>query len=154
MHVPSRMGEAALSLVLAGLGAAVAVGGARMPLGTLSLPGPGFFPLALGVLLGVAGVAWSAVTLARGGSDPVSLGGWRPWSTLAVLAAAALAFEPVGAPLTLALMLAALFRILGDLGLARALAYGVVASAVAYLVFTRLLGVGLPAGVLDGLLFR
>lgn len=154
MHVPSRMGEAALSLVLAGLGAAVAMGGGRMPLGTLSLPGPGFFPLALGALLALAGAAWAAVTLARGSSEPVSLGGWRPWSTLAVLATAALAFEPLGAPLTLALMLAALFRILGDLGLARALGYGVVASAVAYLVFTRLLGVGLPAGALEGLLFR
>lgn len=152
MAVIERTGEAVVSLALFGLGAAVAVQGARMPLGTLSLPGPGFFPTALGVLLAVCGLACAGRALLLGGRGRVSLGGWRPWSTLLVLALSALAFEAVGAPLTLAAMLAALFFILGRQPLWRCFAYGILASALAFLLFTRLLGVGLPEGLLAGLL--
>lgn len=152
MNVSSRTGEAVLSLAIGALGAVTAVLGARMPLGSLSLPGPGFFPAAVGALLAASGVACAITALARDAAAPVSLGGWKSWTTLLVLVAAALAFEPLGAPLTLALMLAILFRILGGHSLLRAGAYGILASALAYLIFTRLLGVGLPAGVLDGML--
>lgn len=152
MAVIERTGEAVVSLALFGLGAAMAVQGAHMPIGTLSLPGPGFFPTALGALLAVCGLGCAARALLLGGSESVSLGGWRPWATLLVLAVSAFAFEPVGAPLTLAAMLVALFLILGRQPLLRSVAYGILASALSYFLFTRLLGVGLPEGLLAGFL--
>ena len=152
MAVTQRSGEAAVSFALAAIGAAVAGMAARMPLGSLALPGPGFFPVAIGVLLALCGLACAGRAILVDGRDTVSLGGWRPWSTLAVLAAAAFAFEPVGALLTLAVALAALFRILGAYAPWRCAAYGIAAAAVSYVVFTRLLGVGLPDGLLAGLL--
>jgi hypothetical protein len=152
MAVSERAGEAGVSLALAGGGLAMAVMGARMPLGSLALPGPGFFPVGLGVLLALCGLACALRAGIAGGRELVPLGGWRPWSTLGVLALAAFAFEPAGAVPTLAVMLAALFRILGGYAAWRCLAYAVAATAGAYLVFTRLLGVGLPDGLLAGLL--
>ena len=149
MAVDARTGETAAGVALALTGVALAAAATGMPSGNLALPGPGFVPLAVGVLLALAG-AGCAVS-ARGrqrGTDAVALGGLRVWGTLGTLALAALAFEPVGAPLTLAAALAALFGLLGGAAPARSLALGVAASGAAWIVFSKLLGVGLPAGLL------
>jgi hypothetical protein len=84
----------------------------------------------------------------RSAPDTVDLGALKASGALVTLAIAALLFEPLGAPLTLALTMATLFRLAGGYSLVRCVIFALIAAAVAWLVFTRLLGVGLPAGIL------
>lgn len=149
MALDARTGEMAAGVALALAGTALAAGAAGMPGGSLALPGPGFVPLAVGVLLALVGAGCAASARGqRPGVGTVALGGPRVWGTLGTLALTALAFEPLGAPLTLAAALAALFGLLGRASPARSLVLGAAASGAAWLVFTKLLGVGLPAGPL------
>ena len=106
-------------------------------------------PLALGILLALTGLGCVASTLvAKKAARTVELGGLKAWGALATLGIAAFLFEPLGAPLTLAVAMTALFRLAGGYSLVRCATGGLAAAAVAWLVFTRLLGVGLPAGLL------
>ena len=149
MVVHGKRGEIAVGLALAAFGITLTALAWRMPAGSVSLPGPGFTPSAIGVLLALTGLGCAArALLAENAASTVSLGGLNTWGALATLAIAALLFEPLGAPLTLALTMTALFRLAGGYSLMRCAAFGLVAAAVAWLVFTRLLGVGLPAGIL------
>ena len=145
-----RRGEVAVGLALAGLGIAVAVLAAGMPGGTLALPGPGFAPAAVGVLLAIVGLgcAIRALVPTDAPDAPLRVGTSAVWGSLLTLAATAVAFEPLGAPLTLAAAMAALFRLIGGYSALRCLGYGAIAAAAAWIVFARLLGIGLPAGVL------
>jgi hypothetical protein len=142
--------EAVAGLALAGLGVALAVAASQMPKGTVALPGPGFVPLAIGVLLTLAGLgcAGRAFVTNVDAAETVSLGGLRVWGTLATLVGVGYAFEPLGAPITLAIAVTVFVRLLGDYSIARSATIGVIASAAAWLVFARLLGIGLPAGLL------
>ena len=149
MAINAKTGEAALGCTLGIGGIVLAVLASRMPAGSVALPGPGFVPTAIGVLLAIVGAgcavsAWSE----RSRPERVGLGGAGAWGALAILAAVAFAFEPIGAPITLALAMTGLARLLGGYGLLRSALFGVLSSAVAWPVFTRLLGVGLPAGLL------
>jgi putative tricarboxylic transport membrane protein len=147
--INAKTGEAALGCALGLGGIVLAVLAARMPAGTVALPGPGFVPLAIGVLLALVGAGCAvSAWVERSRAERISLGGLKAWGALAVLAVAAFAFEPLGAPITLGLAMAVLARLIGGYGLLRSALFGVLSSAVAWLVFTRLLGVGLPAGLL------
>ena len=149
MTVEAGRGEALVGLALTVFGVVLAVLAWRMPAGSVALPGPGFVPSALGVLLALVGAGCVARVLAANTAPrPIYVGGLKAWGALATLAAAAFLFEPLGAPLTLALAMAVLFRLAGGYSLVRCAVAGAVASAVAWLVFTRLLGVGLPPGIL------
>jgi hypothetical protein len=149
MALNARTGEAAVGVVLTAFGVALAALSARMPGGTLSLPGPGFVPMAVGALLAVVGAACALTAWrARSGAPQIGLGGMRAWGALGTLGGVALAFEPIGAPISLSLGMVVLARLLGGYGVVRCLLFGLISSAVAWLVFTRLLGVGLPAGLL------
>jgi hypothetical protein len=147
--VGRKPGEVVAGLALAAFGAALTALAWRMPAGSVSLPGPGFMPSAVGILLALAGFGCVVRTLlAQDAAGTVNVGGLNAWGTLAMLAVAAFLFEPLGAPLTLALTMTALFRLAGGYSLVRCAIFGVVAAAAAWLIFTRLLGVGLPAGLL------
>ncbi|HZH26111.1 MAG TPA: tripartite tricarboxylate transporter TctB family protein [Azospirillaceae bacterium] len=149
MTADRKAGEAALGCALAGVGATLAYLASRMPAGSVALPGPGFMPLAIGVLLALAGSGCAvSAWCQRGTGGAVGLGGARTWGALATLSLVGLAFEPVGAPVTLAVATAVWARLLGDYGFLRCGLLGIAASAVAWSVFTRVLGVGLPAGIL------
>ncbi len=148
MALSAHRFETAVGLALAGLGVALAVAASQMPKGTVALPGPGFVPLAIGVLLTFAGLGCAGRALAASTPETVGLGGLRVWGTLATLVGVGFAFEPLGAPITLALAVTLFVRLLGDYSIARSAMIGVIASAAAWLVFARLLGIGLPAGLL------
>ena len=149
MVVDRRRGEVIVGLALAAFGVTLTVLAWRMPAGSVSLPGPGFMPSAVGILLALTGLGCAMRTLlANDAAGTVNLGGPAAWGALAALAIAAFLFEPLGAPLTLALAMTALFRLAGGYALLRCALFGAIAAAVAWLVFTRLLGVGLPAGIL------
>ncbi|HZI84557.1 MAG TPA: tripartite tricarboxylate transporter TctB family protein [Casimicrobiaceae bacterium] len=63
------------------IGLAAIVGGRRYPLGTLSRMGPGYFPVALGVILTLLGVGIAATArfASRGGDEKVLPPEWRGW---------------------------------------------------------------------------
>ena len=63
--VSARTGEIVLCLVFAALAGYVMFAASRMPMGSYTLPGPGVFPLALGVMLAVASLARVAWHFAR-----------------------------------------------------------------------------------------
>jgi hypothetical protein len=78
-------------LVHAGAGVAFAVGATNYSIGSSASMGPGYFPLALGVLLAVIGaiVMLRALTLETADGNPVGKWAFRP---LACIVAANLAF--------------------------------------------------------------
>lgn len=145
----SRTGEALVGLAFAGLGAAAMIGGWRMPEGSVALPGPGFAPGVVGAALLAVGLGctWQALRTSES-LAPVSLSDLRVWLVLAVLAGTAAAFEPVGAAVSIAVSFALLARIIGRFRWWTCAVAGLLAAAVAVLLFGRLLGVRLPGGVL------
>jgi hypothetical protein len=67
-------------LMFIAVGAAFAWGATDYSFGASARPGPGFFPLGLGVLLGLLGafVTFKALTLEVEGGDPIGAWAWKP----------------------------------------------------------------------------
>lgn len=144
-HVNSRRGEAGVALVLLGLGIYVAWTARAMPAGTIALPGPGFFPTALGVLLALAALGVLVrIGLQRGAAGQVELGHRNIAIALAALLGVALIFEPVGAIPTLGLLLLVLFKAFARIAWWKAALGAIIGMALTWLVFVYLLGVQLP----------
>jgi hypothetical protein len=139
----ARGGERAVAIALLAIGLYVLWTAHSMPAGSVALPGPGFFPTALGALLALTA---AAILAGAGGGAPERATRPRRETVVAVvaLAIAMLLFERLGAIVTLALLLAALLRALARLSWPRAALAGVLGSLLAWLVFARLLGVALP----------
>ncbi len=118
----------------------------KYPVGSFAYPGPGFLPLALGVLVAVFGL----VVAAAGGRSPrLSVGQFDDaGKTLAVaagLAFAALALERLGFRLTIAVLL---IYYLGILERKHPALVGIIAAAMSlgsYYVFSTWLGVRFPS---------
>ncbi len=146
LAVKTRQGEALVGGGLLLLAAYVAWEGARMPAGSLALPGPGFFPVALGVLLGGAavGLLLRARPRAGAGGEAVGLGHRHIATALLALTGVALLLERLGFFLTMSLFLLALFRATSTLGWVRAAAAAALVTAAAHVLFHTVLGVPLP----------
>ena len=121
--------------------------------------GPRFFPTVVGAVLVVVSL-WLAVDVLRGGSgemeaaEDVDVSRASDWRTLAVLSAVflghALVLEPLGFPVAAALLFFGVAAALGSRRWARDAGVAVLLSVLVFVVFARGLGVGLPAGVLQG----
>ena len=129
----------AAGLLVAILGAAIAVAALDLRIGTPARMGPGFLPLGLGVLLTLIGIATAAGAVRQGEALPRFV---RP-RALAVLVGAFVAFavliEPAG--LILAAMAAVLISSFATSGrrLLEAVAYAAGLAVFAYLVFIEVL---------------
>ena len=101
--VSARTGEIVLCLVFAALAGYVMFAASRMPMGSYTLPGPGVFPLALGVMLAVASLARVAWQFARPRleRDTVTLGHVNIVIAVAALCGVALALEALGFIITM-----------------------------------------------------
>ena len=154
--------ELGLAGLLLALGAFLVVDAARIsvPVNANAI-GPRFFPTCVGVLL--VGVAlWLAVDVLRGGAgemeaaEDVDVSRSSDWRTLALLSVVflghALLLEPLGFPVAAALLFFGVAASLGSRRWARDAALAVVLAVAVFLVFARALGVGLPVGVLQGVL--
>lgn len=143
-----RRGEATVGAGLVLLAAYVVWEGARMPAGTVALPGAGFFPVALGALLGLAGLGVLVRALQRPDRDvePVALGHRQIAVALLALAGVALLLERLGFLATASVFLLVLFRSTAGIGWARAALAAVAVSVAAYVFFDTVLGVPLPSG--------
>jgi hypothetical protein len=132
------------TLLLAAVGALGALEAWRaMPLGTAGEPGPGFMPFVLGLVLGTLGIVAAAgrewprlAPLARG----------RTLAAAVVIVAWPFALPRLGFALTTALALLILGRVVDEARWTRLVAFSVVLTAAAVLLFRVLLRVPLPVG--------
>ncbi|WP_428420071.1 tripartite tricarboxylate transporter TctB family protein [Methylibium sp.] len=62
------------------IGAGFAIGATTYSFGTSAKPGPGYFPLLLGVILALLGalVLFKALTIESDGGDPIGAIAWKP----------------------------------------------------------------------------
>jgi len=156
--------EIRASLVLAMVGVAYLAYAARYPLDTLANPGPGLFPLAVGVLV-VALAAWQvfratrALHLARlewsgGGAEPAAglpsdaANAWKPSVMVAILVVYLVGIRWMGFFVSTGAIVLACGKLMGAPGWARPilLALGVLLGC--YLLFEVWLQVPLPRGSL------
>lgn len=118
---------------------------AQYRMGTLFRMGPGLFPIVLGSLLGLLGLALVAQSFRGGAGEPADLR-WRPLVMIAIGVLLFAAFiERLGlAPATLALVLASSFSepVFRPL---RALILAIAIFALVYGIFVLMLGMQLRA---------
>jgi len=164
--LPERLrgrSELGVSLLLGGLGAVVLVDASRIPTDfTQRGPvGPAAVPVVVGVALLVIAVLLARDVL-RGGhgeaeaGEDVDLGHPSDWRTVLLLIAAFLAnvvlIDRIGFPISGAVLFWGAAYALGSRHLLRDPIIALALSVTTYLVFSRGLGIGLPAGVLEGVL--
>lgn len=67
-------------LMFIAVGVAFAIGATGYNFGTSAKPGPGYFPLLLGVILALLGTAvlFKAITIESDGGDPIGAIAWKP----------------------------------------------------------------------------
>jgi putative tricarboxylic transport membrane protein len=155
----SELGLAALLLAL-GLFVLVETSRIDVPANANSI-GPRFFPTLVGGLLCVVG-SWLVVDVLRGGhgdmeaAEDIDLTRTSDWRTLALLSAVFLGhvalLNTLGFAIAGSLLFFGVGAVLGSRHWARDLAVSIVLATAVYVLFGRVLGVGLPAGLLDGIL--
>ena len=134
------LGELALALFFALLGALWIVAALRMPLWSGFVPDSGFMPLWYGVVLvGLAG-AIAFLSRERKSEEPVG----KPLVVIAAIAATVLGLQLIGFAASIFLMLLALFGAVERLPLVRSSAVAAGTTGVLYLVFKTWRGVALP----------
>jgi hypothetical protein len=145
--VSARRGGIAVAAVLAGVGLLFAWQASLLDFGGLDLPGPGFFPLVLGVLVFALAVL-IAIEGFRGAGEgeTVELGHRDVLIVLAAMVAVAALFEPLGAYLSLGLFGAVLLVVLARVAVPLAIASAAIAMVACWYFFQVLLGLQLPRG--------
>jgi Tripartite tricarboxylate transporter TctB family len=148
-RISARRGEAAVAGLLFAVGAFFVWQASALDMGTVGLPGPGFFPLLLGLVLAV--VAVGVVLRLRHVAEPeepMHIGHPPVILTYLALLAVPLFFERIGALPTLGVFAAVVAMIIGRVSWWRACAGAAIGMAAAWYFFKVLLGVQLPAGIL------
>jgi hypothetical protein len=142
---PHRL-ELSIALVIFALGASMAGTAWHMPMGTANLPGPGFMPLVIGVLMAVTALAIAArcVAIANRAEEPVSLGHRLIYATFAVLLGVAWLLERVGFLISAFLFMFVLLATLSPLNWRRSALGAAAVVALSYLFFSLVLGLSLP----------
>jgi putative tricarboxylic transport membrane protein len=155
--------EFGVSALLAALGVLVLVDASRIPTDfTQRGPvGPAAVPVVVGIALLVIAVLLARDVL-RGGrgesetGEDIDLTQPSDWRTVLLLIAAFLAnvalIERVGFPISGAVLFWGSAYALGSRHLVRDPLIALALSVTTYLIFARGLGIGLPAGVLEGIL--
>jgi hypothetical protein len=146
--ISDRRGGALVAGTLAATGAFFAWQAMQLDLGSVALPGPGFFPLALGLILVVLASALGVACRRAPAVATIELGHRDVLITIAGLLVVPLLFEPLGAYPTLGLFGAAMLALIARAPLPLALVTAALAMTACWLFFQVLLGVALPAGPL------
>lgn len=140
-------GDLLLALGVLGLAAFFAYGALQIRVSpAYAYIGPRFFPwlVAAGLAACGLGLAWEALRAPRPAREPLD---WAALGTVAgCLVAQALLLRPAGFVLASALLFTGTARAFGSRRPARDALLGLLLAGAAYLAFTRLLGLALPAG--------
>jgi putative tricarboxylic transport membrane protein len=120
------------------------------PLGSVARPGPGFFPVGVGVFLCVVAAVLVAATLGRGVATAVpsmdAAARGRVLTTVAGLGGFCLLLPWIGYPACAFVFVALLLRRLGGAGWPAAVLTATLSAFVSYYAFGVVLGVPLPVG--------
>lgn len=136
---------AGFALVALALG--IAWESARLPIGNLANPGPGFLPLVLAIALAGFGVLLALLDReARRWRELAWPEAWRAAAILGACAFAALALEPLGYRLTTFLIVAFLLGVMERRHWLAVAVAAVVLSLGTHYLFATLLRVPLPRG--------
>jgi hypothetical protein len=148
-----RRGGLVVAAALAIVGTGFASQALTLTFGDLGLPGPGFFPFVLGVLL-VALTAAIFVTALRApaGEPRVTLGHPPVLVTVSAMIAAAALFERLGAFISLGGFSAVMLVFVGGVRIAPAILASALGMLAVWYVFRVALGVQLPLGPLAAVL--
>ena len=146
----SNIAVAAVLLALAGY---IFLAAGTLPFGTMRVPQTAFFPRTLAVLLGIMSLILLARALAGrealGGGEKIETQGWiRIAVTLMTLAGFALALEHLGFLLTTFLLMISLLRAIEAQSWRKVVVVALATALISYAIFSLLLGVPLPAGLL------
>ena len=150
--LPRVIGARRAGLLAAGalalIGVIFAWQASLLDLGQIGLPGPGFFPLLLAVLLMVFAAAIGIEgRLASFKDELLEFGHAQVLITFAALLAVPLLFEFLGAYITLGLMSAVLLVFIARVSLLLAVVSSAAGMAACWYLFGELLGVRLPTGL-------
>jgi hypothetical protein len=134
--------------MVAAVGAVFVWQAALLDLGDIALPGPGFFPLALGAALTIFAAVIGIECWRTCGAETVELGHRDVAIVIAALLVVPLVFELLGANITLGLLGTALLVLIGRVALPLAIAAACLGMAACWYFFQVLLGLQLPTGPL------
>jgi hypothetical protein len=145
--VSARRGGIAVAMLLAIIGLVFAWQASLLDFGGFELPGPGFFPLVLGVVV-IAFSTLIAIEGFRGAGEgeTVELGHRDVLIVMVAMVAVAALFEPLGAYLSLGLFGAVLLVVIARVSVPLAVLSACVAMAACWYFFQVLLGLQLPLG--------
>jgi hypothetical protein len=145
--ISARRGEMVVAALLAVIGLVFVWQASLLDFGGFDLPGPGFFPLVLGVVV-FALSALIAIEGLRGAGEgeTVELGHRDVLIVLAAMVAVAALFEPLGAYLSLGLFGAVLLVVIARVSVPLAVLSACIAMAACWYFFQVLLGLQLPIG--------
>jgi len=121
----------------------------QVPLGSFRMPGAGFFPFFLGLILSVLSVMLLAQSLVSPASGSMRVWPKQPAVLYLVgsLIAAVWLFERAGFLVAMALFLGVAMRVLGTKSWATVVGGALVGTLASYVVFSRALGIALPSGI-------
>jgi hypothetical protein len=117
-----------------------------LPFGRVGLPGAGFFPFVLGVVLALLALAILFQVWRAPGGEPIFLGHRDVLIAIAGMAGIAFAFEQVDSYLALGLFSAFLLTFVARARLWRVVLGAVLGMVAVYLFFGVALGLRLPVG--------
>jgi putative tricarboxylic transport membrane protein len=143
MVTTDRVAGAALAL----LALFVLVESRTLPLGSLTNPGPAYFPVVLAALLLIFGLL---IIVLGAHASPISSIGWSEWhhvvAIVAVIGVAAYALERAGYRVTVATLVFLLLKLVERRGWLLSLVFAVSLSLATFYLFDTLLRVPLPRG--------
>ncbi len=143
----ARTGEIAVAIALLAVAGFFISQAAVLDFGRIGLPGPGFFPFALGVALALVSLMILYVMVrSPDEAEPVYVGHRDVLVVIAALAGVAFAFEQTDAYLVLGTFLAFVLLLVARTTLWRALLGACFGMALVWLMFRFALGVRLPTG--------
>jgi Tripartite tricarboxylate transporter TctB family len=142
--VSARLGEIVMAVALLATALFFVVYSSLLSFGSLSLPGPGFFPFWLGVALGLLALAILYTAIREPSGEIVFLGHRDVLVVLVALAGAAFAFEPLDTYVTLGAFTAVLLLLVARTSLWKALLGALFCMGAVWIVFRYALGVRLP----------
>lgn len=153
--LPRWKAELIGGLLLAALGGYFVLAGLKLPPpDEPGVPGPGTIPTALGAVIAFCGLATAVAALRASDRSAFDLGGRKQAVAILGLVLGAAFFESAGFVLSTFLFLLGGFTLLGGAGWHRAAPAAALVSMALWFTFTRLLGVGLPYGLIGEILFR